>query len=189
MRGDRGEHGFTLIELMIVVVLIGIVAAIAIPVFIGYMKKAKTGEPHETLQAIYRGAQTYYEKEHTPPGAVSPLTQHFPAPSVGPTPALGTCCANGGKCAPNRAQWENDPVWGADGLDFAMTKAHYFHYAYEVNSNPGAVDGSNNFAAIANADLDCDNIYSTFILGGAIDDRFGSGVSGSGTPSEQRATE
>ncbi|HTM19283.1 MAG TPA: prepilin-type N-terminal cleavage/methylation domain-containing protein [Kofleriaceae bacterium] len=185
----EGERGFTLIELMIVVVLIGIVAAIAVPVFLGYTRKAKTGEPHETLQAIYRGAQTYYQKEHTPPGAMMALSNYLPAPSVGPTPALGTCCANGGKCAPNQAQWRSDPVWGPDGLDFQIDKAHYFSYSYIVSSNPGATDGSNSFSAVANADLDCNGVYSTYTLAGAVDERFGPGVSSSGTISEQKATE
>lgn len=188
MRRGRQE-GFTLTELMVVVGVIGILAAVAIPVFSGYTRKAKTGEPHETLHAIFRGAQTYFEKEHTPPGATAPLSQHFPAPSVGPTPALGTCCAAGGKCPPDRAQWQSDPVWGADGLDFSLEKSHYFMYSYTVSDNPGAQDGSNGFTASARADLDCDGIYSTFMLLGAVDARYGQGVSSSGTISEQSPSE
>jgi type IV pilus assembly protein PilA len=186
---QKAQKGFTLIELMIVVAIIGILAAVAIPAFINYLKKGKASEAQENLQAIYKGAETYYNTPHTPIGAYSALEGYLPSPSVGPTPALGDCCTNGGKCAPNKAQWTGDPTWGTDGLNFSIEKAHYFVYTYTVSSNPGTTDGTNNFTAVANADLDCDNTYSTFTIVGAVDATYGSGLSSSGTISEQRPSE
>ena len=59
----KKKDGFTLIELMIVVVIIGILAAIAIPAFINYVKKSKTSEAPSNLKSLYTGAASYYAQE------------------------------------------------------------------------------------------------------------------------------
>ena len=55
----KSEKGFTLIELMIVVAIIGILAAIAIPNFLSYQKKAKTSEAKVNLGAIRTSEESY----------------------------------------------------------------------------------------------------------------------------------
>jgi type IV pilus assembly protein PilA len=56
----KGKKGFTLIELMIVVAIIGILAAIAIPNFLKFQAKSKQSEAKSNLGAIYTGQVSYF---------------------------------------------------------------------------------------------------------------------------------
>jgi len=53
------EKGFTLIELMIVVVIIGILAALAIPRFMQATTKSKQSEAKQLLKQVYTMQRTY----------------------------------------------------------------------------------------------------------------------------------
>jgi type IV pilus assembly protein PilA len=56
----RKKGGFTLIELMIVVAIIGILAAIAIPNFIRFQAKSKQSEAKTNLKAIFTAEKAYF---------------------------------------------------------------------------------------------------------------------------------
>jgi len=56
----RERKGFTLIELMIVVAIIGILAAIAIPNFLKFQAKAKQSEAKNNLSAIFTSEISYF---------------------------------------------------------------------------------------------------------------------------------
>ncbi|MFA6032317.1 MAG: type II secretion system protein [Myxococcota bacterium] len=59
-RYRRGEKGFTLIELMIVVAIIGILAAVAVPNFMKFQTKAKQTEAKTNLKAAYTAAKAKF---------------------------------------------------------------------------------------------------------------------------------
>ncbi len=81
----HNRKGFTLIELMIVVVIIGILAAMAIPRFMKATARAKQSEAKELLKQIYTMEHTYRQANNTygdngfvsTPGALST------APNIG----------------------------------------------------------------------------------------------------------
>lgn len=58
----RGDGGFTLIELMIVVAIIGILAAIAIPNFLRFQARARQSEVTSNLKALFTGFRGFERK-------------------------------------------------------------------------------------------------------------------------------
>ena len=61
----KSRKGFTLIELMIVVVIIGILAALAIPRFMRSTTKAKQSEAKQLLKQIYTMQRAYRQENDT----------------------------------------------------------------------------------------------------------------------------
>lgn len=69
----RKRKGFTFLEILIVVVIIGILAAIAIPNFIGMTDRAKIARIQSDLQAIGVASEMYYMDKGSYPAKLSDL--------------------------------------------------------------------------------------------------------------------
>jgi type IV pilus assembly protein PilA len=70
LRGKRTDEGFTLVELLVVVVIIGVLVAIAIPMYGSYRK----GAANKSAQSDVRGAITAVEQYYSENGNLYPTT-------------------------------------------------------------------------------------------------------------------
>ncbi len=71
VRSDK--KGFTLIELMIVVAIIGILAAVAIPAYSGYTKRARLSEVTNAMGAVGNAAIEVFQAQGAMPAAMGNL--------------------------------------------------------------------------------------------------------------------
>jgi type IV pilus assembly protein PilA len=159
------QAGFTLVELMVVVAIIGVLASVAIPLFVLNARKAKSAEAFVHIRRVYLASRSYILDARMGRGATATMVPQFPESEV-TTPVASCCTFPGHKCPVNAAAWDTS-TWNS--LMFTMEDPHYFRYEYESTGTAGAGTGSK-FTMRAVGDLDCDGISSTFEMYGVWSD-------------------
>jgi len=128
----KSNKGFTLIELMIVVAIIGILAAIAIPNFLRFQLKSKSSEGKVNLAAIRTAEESYLAEFGVYVGAIQ-------APAVA---AIGSA----------KTPFVEIPVPGADFNTLGWQPEGQVFFSYGVNVNAAAPGASYTATATANID-------------------------------------
>lgn len=120
MRNRRAESGFTLMELMIVVVIVGVLSAVAIPTFTSYIYKSRTTEATSFLAEIrqrqesYRAEFNQYANVATPNPAVLPTGGE--RTGWGAPPPVGWRQLGAAPDAPTRFQFDTIAGFPNDGV-------------------------------------------------------------------------
>jgi len=135
----KSEKGFTLIELMIVVAIIGILAAIAIPNFLSYQKKAKTSEAKTNLGAIRTSEESYRAENDV---------------------YLSCADSPAGNPTSSKRPWVDAGDFGTIGF----APAGNVYYQYKVVAVAAVAPAGPTFTATAKGDLDGDGAFQTYTI-------------------------
>ncbi len=152
----KASCGFTLVELMIVVAIIGILSALALYGVSRYLKQSKTAEATANLGGIETGSRAQYQQEVPFNGDPNVFVHQFcPTTPLTPSPV-----PLGSKVVVPGAQW-GQPGWTC--LRFSINEPQYYSYQYGSNGGAGTAAA---FTALATGDLDGNGTHSTFELTG-----------------------
>jgi prepilin-type N-terminal cleavage/methylation domain-containing protein len=158
------KKGFTLIELMIVVVIIGILAAIAIPAYQDFITRSKIAEANSNLGVIKTGETIAFEESQVNSSGGYQAKQYVNVNNAQPAAVPAGSKATGDFSA---AGWK--------AISFAVGDPLYFQY----NVVAGGVGNASTYRATATGDLDGDTTDTQQkALDGSVDTATGAAKSG-----------
>jgi prepilin-type N-terminal cleavage/methylation domain-containing protein len=151
--------GFTLIELMVVVAILGVLAALAIPSFTLYVRRSKTAEASQNLSSMFKCAAAYMAQEHADRNLDG---------------SIGTYCSVGSDVvAPTPAARKQRFVPGDNAVALGFTIADDVYYGYGLTGSHfcGWTANVAVYTFTAQGDLDGDGTLSTFEFAAGTDDQ------------------
>ena len=148
MRRTRSSAGFTLIELMIVVALIGVLASVALPGFLAYQAKTRRTEAYANLKAVASSETAFYATK----GFYHGTGLSFPDPT-----------AYGGLGA-HRMIWDAASETAYSQLGWAPEGQVYYSYETNTPEVPGSGCSCDVcFSATAFGDVDANGQVSALM--------------------------
>ena len=145
IRRHRSQHGFTLMELMITVGLIGVLAAIAIPSFISYQARSRRSEAYTNLSALAR-AQKAYQAENDAFVDTLEVGAEPTVPVLFDYPQFGT----------GKMPWDADAKALSDQLGWKPEGQVFYSYDVKTGQGPIGCPCDLCFTATAHGDVDGD---------------------------------
>jgi type IV pilus assembly protein PilA len=125
------RRGFTLLELMLVVGIIGVIAAIAIPNFVMYQARSRRSEAYTNLSAMGRAQKAYQAENNAYHDSVLIAGDIVPDPSM----------YNGGALGATTMPWDADAQTAFSEVGWAPEGKVY--YAYASYTSATATTGPN----------------------------------------------
>jgi len=153
LRIGQNKEGFTLIELMIVVAIIGVLAAVAIPTFTRYVRRAKTSEAYTNIKSLFDGAAAYYNAERYAQGLAAIHSTACNVSDAGPSPNIPR---------PYKQNFPFSTVPSFANLGFTKDQPVYFSYVVLAGATQCGNTPNNTqiYTFRAHGDLDGDNVPS-----------------------------